>query len=85
VVGVREATRRCDVQYSSLRDRIRDRECFHPKLGRKTTINEEQQCEIAKHCLHLANLFFGFVAFEYAELNKIKNTFNKTQRLAGKD
>ncbi|KAK9681272.1 CENP-B N-terminal DNA-binding domain [Popillia japonica] len=88
-VGVREASRRFDVPYSSLRDRIKAGENFPPPLGRKTTFSDEQQRAIASHCLNLANLFFGLttlelrrIAFEYAELNNIKNTFNKTMRLA---
>jgi hypothetical protein len=76
--------------YCFLRDRIKTGKCFHQKLGSKATFRNEQQREIASHCLHPANLFFELtnrrrVVFEHAELNNIKTTFNKTQRLEGRD
>lgn len=61
-------------------------------LGRfKPVFSREMEEELARHILHLDNLFYGLtykqlmsLAFQFAEENKLPHTFNKTNKIAGK-
>ena len=62
------------------------------KMGRKPVFTAQQENEIKDHILLLSRLFYGLTpyslkrsVFEYAEINKIRNPFNKDSREAGKD
>lgn len=88
---IREACRRYSVPFSSLRDRL-SKGYYAPSMGRNTVFSKEQEAEIKEQLLTLSQMFYGLTplqlrlaAFEYAEVNKIPNSFNKISKLAGKD
>lgn len=66
---------------------------LHPHvLEENLFFSAEQEKEIADHILQLAKMFYGLstmelrkIVFEYAERNQVPNTFNKTDRTAGKE
>lgn len=88
---IREASRRYSVPFSSLRDRL-NRGYYAPSMGRNAVFSKEQEAEIKEQLLTLSQMFYGLTplqlrlaAYEYAEVNKIPNSFNKIKKLAGKD
>lgn len=89
--GIREACRRYSVPFSSLRDRLK-RGYYDPSMGRKPVFSKDQESEIKVQLLSLSKMFYGLTplqlrrsAFEYAESNNIPHSFNKLNKLAGKD
>ncbi|KAJ4426133.1 hypothetical protein ANN_26942 [Periplaneta americana] len=58
----------------------------------KPVLNAKMEEELKLHVIHLEKLFYGLcvtdlrrLAFEFAEINGISHSFNKTRRMAGKD
>lgn len=61
-------------------------------MGRKPLFTKQQEQELADHVVKLAKLFYGVtprelrrIAFDFAEANHLKHTFNRENKLAGKD
>lgn len=89
---IREVGRRFGIHEATLRKRLKQGVIGGPKMGTKTVFTEKQEKELASHLLRLANLFYGVtlielrrIAYEFAEKNKLKNSFNQETKLAGKD
>ena len=88
----REVARTFEIPLSTLRDRLKSGKSDIPQLGRKPTFTKEQEDEIKNHILLMAKMFYGVsrlelrkVVFEYAEVNEIKNDFDKSSKMAGVD
>lgn len=85
------------IPVASLNRRIKSgktaEEASKKKLGRFTTIfTTEEENALVEHILQLEHRFFGVsyyelrsLAFQFGEMNKIRNNFNRETRLAGKD
>lgn len=89
---LRESARAYGVPVSTLRDRIKSGNTKTPKLGRNPTFSEAHEKEFKDQVLLLARCFYGITSlelrrlvFEFAEINNIKNDFNKSSRMAGPD
>uniref|UniRef100_A0A2A4J4D1 Ig-like domain-containing protein n=1 Tax=Heliothis virescens TaxID=7102 RepID=A0A2A4J4D1_HELVI len=89
---IREAARSCGVPFSTLQERIKNKNSNKPQLGRNTVFTREQENEMATQVKFLGKIFYGCtslqirkMAYEYAVKNNIKHNFNDTFELAGKD
>lgn len=91
-VSQRAAADRVGISESALRKRL-SLQCVATSLGRfKPTFTSVQENEIVEYCLNMDNLFYGItiqslrrLVFQYAELNKIPNRFDKATKMAGRD
>lgn len=91
-MAIRQAARQFGIPEATLRDNKKRGTVAKLSLGRKPIFNEAQEREIAEHVIKLSKLFYGItpielrrVAFEYTGRNKIKHSFNRETKLAGKD
>lgn len=89
---IREASRKYGIHESTLRKRMKINSVEHMPLGRKPTFTAEKEIMLVDHIINVAKLYYGItphelrrIAYEFAEANKIKHTFNTTTKLAGKD
>lgn len=89
---IREAARSCGVPFSTLQERLKNKNRDKPQLGRNTVFTREQEDEMASQVKFLGKIFYGCtslqirkMAYEYAVKNNIKHNFNDTIELAGKD
>ena len=86
---IRSAARTYHVPESNKRTRINNNLTNSPKLGRKPVFSKEQEKAIADRLKNAANMFCGVTpnncrkaAFSIAKTCKIKNKFNKEQKMA---
>lgn len=91
-MSIRKAAKTYNIPFSTLQERLKTNNFQPPALGRPSIFTSQQESEMAKHIINLANLFYGLtplqlrtVAFEFAENNKIKHNFNQQLNLAGVD
>jgi hypothetical protein len=89
---IREAARSCGVPFSTLQERLKNKNRDSPQLGRNPVFTREQEDEMASQVKFLGKIFYGCtslqirkMAYEYAVKNNIKHNFNETLGLAGKD
>lgn len=82
-----KASRDFAIPRSTLRDRLKSNEISKPILGRKPIFTSDQEKQIADLVL-LSNVFYGVtiselrcLAFDLAEQNGIKHTFNKDSKM----
>eukprot|EP00102_Acyrthosiphon_pisum_P025390 XP_016662600.1 PREDICTED: uncharacterized protein LOC107884617 [Acyrthosiphon pisum] len=92
MMSIRKAAKTYNIPFSTLQDRLKTNNFKPAALGRPSIFTSQQESEMAKHIINLANLFYGLtplqlrtVAFEFAENNKIKHNFNQQLNLAGVD
>ena len=90
--SVKSVSRQFAIPRSTLRDRLKSNNNSKPSMGRPPIFNEEQEKEIAKRVIDLANLFYGItltelrrLAYQVAEELKVKHNFNKETQMAGED
>lgn len=89
---IRKVGKVFNIPESTLRDRLKSGSSETAKLGRNPVFTREQETELANHVILMSNMFFGLtpielrrLAYEFAEVNQIKNDFNKHSKHAGKD
>lgn len=89
---IREVGRAFGIHEATLRTRMKAGNIGPSKLGRNPVFTEEQETELAAYVSTMAKVFFGVtciqlrrLAYDFAEANNIKNNFDKSARLAGKD
>ncbi|KAJ8945555.1 hypothetical protein NQ318_020401 [Aromia moschata] len=89
---IREVGRSFNIPESTLRDKLKININTKGKLGRKPVFNDEQETAIASHVIKLANIFFGItpaelrrLAYQFADVNKIKHRFDQEKKMAGQD
>lgn len=93
VASIRKTAQMFNIPYGTLQDRLKGRFATKKyKMGRKSVFTVQQEEDLAKHVINLSRLFYGLtsssirkLAFEFAQTNKIKNTFNKEKAMCGKD
>ncbi|XP_072383364.1 uncharacterized protein [Diabrotica undecimpunctata] len=94
--STRDAGRKFGIPESTIRDRKKDydrgRDITGPQLGRPPIFSQDQEKYLANCVLKMAKLFYGVtrnelrrLAYSYATVNNIPNTFNDTIKMAGKD
>lgn len=90
--SVKSVSNQLRIPRSTLRDRIKSNKKSNPSMGRPPIFNEEQEKELAKRVVELANVFYGItltelrrLAFQVAEELGIKHNFNRESQMAGED
>ncbi|KAL0852338.1 hypothetical protein ABMA28_000541 [Loxostege sticticalis] len=85
----RKAAKQYNIQFNTLRDRLKNENMSNPRLGRKPVFTEQQETEIAEQ---VKSLYYGLnvadlrqLVYKYAELNNIKNNFDQSSKTAGLD
>ena len=88
----RQAAKTHNIPFTTLRDRLKNDNMSSPQLGRKPVFNQQQESEIAEQVKFLGSLYYGLsvadlrkFVYQYAELNNIKNNFDKSSKTAGYD
>ncbi|XP_050309282.1 uncharacterized protein LOC126745467 [Anthonomus grandis grandis] len=88
----RLAARTYKIPFTTLRDRLKNQNIGRPRLGRKPVFNQQQESEIAEQVKLLGSIYYGLSVtdlrksvYKYAEINSIKNNFDKNSKMAGLD
>lgn len=56
---IRKAAKLYNISYATLQDRLNQRHPKKMKLGRKSVFSQEQELDLRKYVLNLANLYYG--------------------------
>lgn len=93
--SIRAAGKEHGIPESTLRKKMKiaeEKRYEKGRLGRATTFSLEQETEFVRHILLLAKMFYGMtavnlrkLAYDFAEANNIKHSFNKERKIAGID
>jgi len=86
--SIRSASKRFNIPYSTLQERIKKGVTKNPHLGRNATFTPEQETELANRVKLLADITPNEIrraAYDYAEKNKIPHRFSEHSKRAGKD
>lgn len=88
----RKAAKQYNIPFTTLRDRLKNENMSNPSLGRKPVFTQQQETEIAEQVKLLGSLYYGLdvvnlrkLVYKYAELNNIKNNFDRSSKTAGLD
>jgi hypothetical protein len=90
--SIRSVSMKKRISFTTLQERVKGGKAKPPRIGRKSTFTREQELEIANHGMKLAKMFCGLTpidlrrsAFQFVKRNKIKHTFSKESRMAGRN
>ena len=97
-LSVRQAANRFGMPRATLHDRMKltgdvsQSPAAPPKQGRYPVLPAEAEEDLAGRVLYLSDVFYGLdeqkirsVAYEFAERNGLKHSFNTSSKMAGKD
>lgn len=87
-----KAALKYNVPKTTIFDQLNKTTVIEPKAGIKTLFSVEQERELEEYILKCCRLFYGLtvdkirkIAFQFAEVNKLRHKFNKNTCTAGKD
>jgi hypothetical protein len=90
--SIRQAAKCFGIPYTTLNERLKLDDQKKPAFGRPPVMNRTQEKELFEQTVLLSELFYGVTttqlrkfAFSYAEKMNLNHSFNKEDRLAGKD